>query len=144
MSRSPGSWALAAARRNGLTPPFRQALAEYGVPGSLVWQVVPYVFLTTGEVLVSATGLEFAYSQAPPAMKGAIMSFWNLVIAIGNVWVVLASATIQRPSVVAQIESTGISKTAFFMFFFCGFAFVAALVFGLAARRYREVDHYRV
>jgi hypothetical protein len=33
VSRSPGSWALAAARRNGLTPPFRQALAEYGVPG---------------------------------------------------------------------------------------------------------------
>ena len=31
-----------------------------------------------GEVLVSATGLEFAYSQAPTTMKGAIMAFWNL------------------------------------------------------------------
>ena len=32
------------------------------------------LLLTLGEVLVSATGLEFAYSQAPPAMKGAIMA----------------------------------------------------------------------
>jgi POT family proton-dependent oligopeptide transporter len=29
------------------------------------------------------------------------------------------------------------------MFFFAVFAFAAALAFGLYARRYREVDHYR-
>ena len=41
---------------------------------SITWQMLPYALLTLGEVLVSATGLEFAYSQAPPAMKGAIMA----------------------------------------------------------------------
>jgi POT family proton-dependent oligopeptide transporter len=45
---------------------------------SILWQILPYALLTFGEVLVSATGLEFAYSQAPLAMKGVIMSFWNL------------------------------------------------------------------
>ena len=32
---------------------------------SIAWQILPYALLTFGEVLVSATGLEFAYSQAP-------------------------------------------------------------------------------
>jgi proton-dependent oligopeptide transporter, POT family len=41
-------------------------------------------FVTTGEVLVSATGLEFAYSQAPATMKSAIMAFWNLSATVGN------------------------------------------------------------
>jgi POT family proton-dependent oligopeptide transporter len=36
---------------------------------SITWQVLPYALLTLGEVLVSATGLEFAYSQAPQAMS---------------------------------------------------------------------------
>jgi POT family proton-dependent oligopeptide transporter len=47
-----------------------------------------YAFLTFGEVLVSATGLEFAYSQAPLAMKSAIMAFWSLsvTIAICGCW----------------------------------------------------------
>ena len=39
---------------------------------SITWQILPYALLTFGEVLVSATGLEFAYSQAPLAMKGVI------------------------------------------------------------------------
>ena len=49
----------------------------------------PTPLLTTGEVLVSATGLEFAYSQAPAAMKGVIMSFWYLSVTFGNLWVLI-------------------------------------------------------
>jgi hypothetical protein len=41
---------------------------------SITWRVLPYALLTFGEVLVSATGLEFAYNQAPAPMKGAIMA----------------------------------------------------------------------
>ena len=37
----------------------------------------------------------------------------------------------------------GFGVTAFQMFFFAGFAFAAALAFGLVARSYRVVDHYR-
>ena len=56
-----------------------QLALDGGDPVSIAWQILPYALLTFGEVLVSATGLEFAYSQAPHAMKGVIMSFWYLV-----------------------------------------------------------------
>jgi POT family proton-dependent oligopeptide transporter len=121
-----------------------QLAIDSGVPLPIQWQVAPYVFLTVGEVLVSATGLEFAYSQAPAAMKGAIMSFFYLAVTMGNLWVLLANATIKREAVLHWITGTGLSATAFYMFFFALFAFVASVAFGLYARRYREVDHYRV
>jgi len=116
---------------------------ETGDKISILWQILPYALLTFGEVLVSATGLEFAYSQAPPAMKGVIMSFWNLTTAVGNLWVLLVDAGIRKQSVMAQIETTGLSQTAFLMFFFAGFAFLATFAFWLYAKRYRVVDHYR-
>jgi len=121
-----------------------QLSIDAGTTFSIQWQVLPYIFLTLAEVLVSATGLEFAYSQAPPAMKGALMSFFNLTVTVGSLWVLLANASIKREAVTEWIAETGLSTTAFYMFFFAVFAFAAALAFGLYARRYREVDHYRV
>jgi len=110
---------------------------------SILWQMLPYALLTFGEVLVSATGLEFAYSQAPAAMKGIITAFWQLSVTIGNLWVLLANNSIRSESVLSHVDSTGLSQTAFLMYFFAGFALVAAAVFALYARRYQLVDNYR-
>ncbi len=120
-----------------------QVAMDTGNAMSIVWQVLPYALLTFGEVLVSATGLEFAYSQAPQAMKGVVMSFWNLTTTIGNLWVLLANAAVRNDAVTGSIATTGLSTAAFQMFFFAAFALVAALVFGLYARRYRMADNYR-
>ena len=109
----------------------------------IVWQVLPYALLTLGEVLVSTTGLEFAYSQAPLAMKGVIMSFWSLSVTVGNLWVLLSNVSVKSESVTARIAGTGLSVTAFQMFFFAGFALLAALAFALYARRYQVLDYYR-
>ncbi|MET0327946.1 MAG: MFS transporter, partial [Luteimonas sp.] len=98
---------------------------------SLAWQSLPYLLLTFGEVLVSATALEFAYSQAPKAMKGVIMAFWYLTSTFGSLWVLLTNKTIRNEGVTAWIGGTGLSENAVLMFFFAGFAFVAALAFGL-------------
>jgi POT family proton-dependent oligopeptide transporter len=122
---------------------FMQLRIDGGEPLSIVWQVLPYVLLTLGEVWVSATGLEFSYSQAPPSMKGVIMSFWFLGVTVGNVWVLLANKTVRSDAVIARIQETGLGVTAFLMFFFAVFAFVAAVAFGMYARRYKLVDHYR-
>lgn len=120
-----------------------QLAIDQGTPLSIVWQILPYALLTFGEVLVSATGLEFAYSQAPTAMKGVIMSFWNLSVTFGNLWVLLANSSVKSPAVTEQIMHSGISVTAFQMFFFAGFALLAAGLFGWVARRYVMLDHYR-
>jgi POT family proton-dependent oligopeptide transporter len=109
----------------------------------ITWQVLPYLLLTFGEVLVSTTGLEFAYSQAPASMKGSIMSFWSLSVTFGNLWVLVTNAAVRNEAVLARIAATGVSKTAFLMFFFAAFAFAAALAFGVYARRYPMQDHYR-
>ncbi len=122
---------------------FMQLRIDSGAPLSIVWQILPYVLLTMGEVWVSATGLEFAYSQAPPSMKGVIMSFWFLAVTVGNLWVLLANATVRSDAVIARIQETGLGVTAFLMFFFAVFAFLAAIAFGMFARRYKLVDHYR-
>lgn len=131
---------------SGLAWVFAGAIQLYidgGDPVSLAWQTAPYLLLTFGEVLVSATGLEFAYSQAPQSMKGTIMSFWLLSVTFGNLWVLMTNAAVRNEAVTAQIASTGLSEGAFLMFFFAGFAFMAALAFGWYARHYPMQDHYR-
>jgi POT family proton-dependent oligopeptide transporter len=60
---------------------------EQGVKYSTVsigWQLIPYWLMTMSEVLVSITGLEFAYTQAPKRMKSIVMSFWLLCVSFGN------------------------------------------------------------
>ncbi len=120
-----------------------QLRIDGGAQLSILWQVTPYVVLTLGEVLLSATGLEFAYSQAPAKLKGVIMSFWTLAVTIGGLWVLLVNKTVKGEAVTKAIEGTGIGVTSFQMFFFAAFAFAAALAFGAYAQRYRVVDHYR-
>jgi POT family proton-dependent oligopeptide transporter len=120
-----------------------QVALDQGHAVSITWQILPYALLTLGEVLVSATGLEFAYSQAPAAMKGAIMAFWSLAVTVGNLWVLLVNAGVRNEAVTQAIGRSGVGVTTFQMFFFAAFAFVAALVFGLYAARYTLADHYR-
>src|SRR4030095_13660666 len=104
-----------------------QVVMDGGAPMSVAWQILPYALLTFGEVLVSATGLEFAYSQAPGPMKGSIMAFWSLSVTVGNLWVLLVNAAVRNDAVTQSIERTGFGVVSFQMFFFAAFAFLAAL-----------------
>ncbi|MGV3623358.1 MAG: MFS transporter [Archangium sp.] len=120
-----------------------QQLMDRGQQLSVLWQLLPYTLLTLGEVLVSATGLEFAYSQAPARLKGVLMAFWSLATTIGNLWVLLANASVKSEGVTAAIKAQGWGVISTQMYFFAIFAFVAAAAFGLYARSYTVVDHYR-
>ncbi|MCI0700983.1 MAG: MFS transporter [Planctomycetia bacterium] len=120
-----------------------QLWLDTGEPLSIAWQILPYALLTFGEVLVSATGLEFAYSQAPGPMKGAIMAFWSLSVTVGNLWVLLVNQAVLNDTVKHSIAQSGMGVMSFQMFFFAGFAFLAALAFGVYAARYPLADHYR-
>jgi POT family proton-dependent oligopeptide transporter len=96
---------------------------------SVFWQIPQYVLLTTGEVLVSVTGLEFSYTQAPRAMRSTIMSFWFLAVALGN----LLTAVV--------IEVVPLEGAAYF-WFFSGLMLIAALAFRFVARRYRAAPAF--
>ncbi len=121
-----------------------QLWIDSGAEVSLAWQSLPYLLLTFGEVLVSATALEFAYSQAPHAMKGVIMAFWYLTSTFGSLWVLITNAGVRNAGFQSVIAGSGLSEPAFLMFFFAAFAFVAALAFGLYARHYPMQDNYRI
>jgi dipeptide/tripeptide permease len=89
-----------------------------------LWQIVQYFVMTVAEVLVSITGLEFAYTQAPRAMKSTIMSFWLLCVTFGNLLVAF----------LAPLQKT-IALSSFF-WVFAGLMAAAAAVFLVLARLY--------
>jgi len=64
-----------------------QAGVDKGAHPSIWWQILAYVVLSAGEVLVSITGLEYAYTQAPKSMKSTMSAIWLLTVAIGNIFV---------------------------------------------------------
>lgn len=136
-------WGIAFAGIAWVIAGFIQLQMDSGAQTSLASQFWPYLLLTFGEVLVSATALEFAYSQATAAMKGVIMAFWYLTSTFGNLWVLLTNALVRNESMSQRIAATGFSENAFLMFFFAVFAFFAALAFALYARNYRMQDNYR-
>lgn len=120
-----------------------QLSLDGGAALPITTQVLPYLILTLAEVLVSATGLEFAYSQAPLRMKSALMSFWSLSVTVGNLWVLLVNLGVRRPEVTEMAASVGMGVTSFQMYFFAVFALAAASLFGLYARSFPVVDRYR-
>ena len=136
-------WGIAISALSWIVAGVLQLQMDDGEQVSLAWQTLPYLLLTFGEVLVSATALEFAYSQAPMAMKGVIMAFWYLTSTFGGLWVLLTNASVRDPAVIGWIQAQGWTENAFLMFFFAGFAFVAALAFALYARTYPMQDNYR-
>jgi POT family proton-dependent oligopeptide transporter len=103
-----------------------QTLIDGGGRPHALWQVVPYLFLTAGEVMISVTGLEFAFTQAPRTMKSTIMSFWMLTTAGGNL-------------IAAVVSQWNRFHGAAYFAFFAGLMLVAAIGFVLMARRYRPV-----
>ena len=50
----------------------------------VAWQLPQYVLMGVGEVLVSVTALEFAYTQAPAQLKSLVMGLWFLTISGGS------------------------------------------------------------
>jgi proton-dependent oligopeptide transporter, POT family len=72
---------------------------------SIWWQILAYAILTCGEVLVSITGLEFSYKQAPLTMKSFIMALFYLSISIGNLFTAAVNHYMVRPLAATAIET---------------------------------------
>ena len=111
-----------------------QSRLEHGEHLSVLWQTAPYLILTAAEVLISTTGLEFAFREAAPEMKSTIMSFWLLTVAFGNLLVIL----ITRIFAADKNGDASVSTGRFLMY--AGLTFVVAILFSLVARTYRYRD----
>jgi POT family proton-dependent oligopeptide transporter len=110
-----------------------QTRVDAGDEVSILWQTAPYVILTLAEVLVSTTGLEFAFTQAAPTMKSTIMAFWYLAIAFGNLLVIVIT------SALGGGHGEGSVTPQRFMLY-AGMMFVAAILFSFIAACYRYRD----
>jgi POT family proton-dependent oligopeptide transporter len=65
---------------------------------SLWWQILAYVVLTSSEVLVSITALEFSYMQAPLRLKSFIMAItYLLAVSIGNAFTAQVNSAMVMP-----------------------------------------------
>lgn len=95
------------------------------------WQFLAYAIMTAGEVMVSITGLEFSYTQAPPRMKSLVMSLWLLAVAAGNALTAIINILIQDEAGHSRISGTN------YYLFFAGLMAATAAVFAVVATRYR-------
>jgi len=111
-----------------------QSHIDAGGKISVLWQVVPYIILTTAEVLVSTTGLEFAFREAAPEMKSLVMSFWLVTIALGDLLVAAITEIFAGPG----NQSDSVSAPRFFLY--AGLTFVVAILFSIVAARYQYRD----
>lgn len=71
-----------------------QANIDAGGTPSIWWQVFAYVILSAAEVLVSITGLEYAYTNSPKSMKSTMSGIWFVVVALGNTFTALINGNI--------------------------------------------------
>lgn len=95
---------------------------------SMLYQIPQYFVITSGEIMFSITGLEFAYSQAPSSMKSCLQAAWLMTVAFGNLIVVI------------EAESRLITNQTTEFFFFAGMLFVVMAVFAIMAKFYRYVE----
>ncbi|HTJ00360.1 MAG TPA: MFS transporter [Dongiaceae bacterium] len=111
-----------------------QQRIDAGAQLSIGWQLLPYTVLTTAEVLVSTTGLEFAFREAAPEMKSLIMSFWLLTTTVGDLFVVGIT------KLFSDKVNHAASVTSGRFMLYAGLVFVVAILFSVVARDYRYRD----
>ena len=108
-----------------------QALIDAGGRPSVNWQFLAYIILTLGEAMVSITGLEFSYTQAPNKMKSAIMAAWLFTVSLGNLFTAGVNFFI--------LNKDGTTKMSdyHYYWFFAILMLVTAAVFSVVAMFYR-------
>jgi hypothetical protein len=106
-------------------------VAAIGFRPDINWQIFAYLLLTAAEIMVSITGLEFSYTQAPPKMKSVIMGLYLLAVWAGNLFTVVVNQVIQTEDGNDKLEGVH------YYLFFTLVMLVTAIVFPFVMRFYK-------
>lgn len=112
-------------------PTLVQVSIDAGGSPHIAWQLLAYVVLTSAEVMVSITCLEFSYTQAPKRMKSFVMAFFMLSVAAGNLFTSGVNFFIQNDDGTSKLAG------ADYYWFFTGIMLMTALLFTLVVRFYK-------
>jgi len=77
-------------------------MIDRGQTPSIWWQIFAYVVLSAAEVLVSITGLEYAYTHSPKSMKSTMTAVWFVVVSVGNLVTAGVNANIADNGILAK------------------------------------------
>lgn len=102
-----------------------QERIDAGGTPSVLWQLLAYLVLTSAEVMVSITALEYSYTQAPRTMKSFIMALFMLSVSLGNVFTSAVNFFIQEPDGSVLLEG------ADYFWFFSALMLATAVLFTL-------------
>ena len=94
-----------------------QMALDAGMGLSILWQCLPYLLLTISEILVSTTGLEYAYTAAGSNLKSIISGFWFLTSTLGNFLVIYLTHLVSDPASVSTFVMYGALSVFFGLLF---------------------------
>lgn len=103
-----------------------------GLMPNIGWQMPAYALLSAGEVMVSITALEFAYTQAPRHMKSIIMSLYLLSISAGNAFTALVYVFIKNDDGTLKLHGPAYYN------FYAALSIGCVALWVFVARQYKE------
>ncbi len=102
-----------------------------GLRPNVVWQLLAFLVITSAEVMVSITCLEFSYTQAPRALKSVVMALFLLSVSLGNAFTALVNYVIQNADGTVWLEG------AAYYWFFAWVMLGVSLLFLVVTRQYQ-------
>jgi dipeptide/tripeptide permease len=85
---------------------------------NIAYQIPQYVIISIAEVLVSVTGLEFAYDVAPKSMKSTVTALFLLTTSMGNLLGGTLFSAISLSNANFSFMCSGLMVANLFIFFF--------------------------
>ena len=116
-------------------PSWIQVQIDAGLTPHIGWQLLAYVVITSAEVMVSITCLEFSYTQAPRKMKSFIMAFFMISISLGNLFTSAVNFFIQNPDGSSKLAGAN------YFWFFTILMLLTAILFLLVVKFYKEKNY---
>ena len=109
-----------------------QYLINLGFKVNIIWQIIAYAILTSGEIFVSITCLEISYTYAPRKLKAIIVSLFLLSISLGNLYTSIINFYNEKKD--GSLYLTDLN----YFIFFSVLMFVVTIVFIPFAKKYKK------